>query len=178
MMAAMIALSFVLAYPIFMFLIYLLAKIIFTPLDKVAADQDKERRRVARVCARVARAKPGKHLCPGRALAAGVGAVEDTYAAVAIRIRRARPDVVVLVTKLPAHRGSHLFQHRFIDQETIRSIREMIASTLDQLDLIFDADCRREAREQNSTGPQYAPHLINHCLPMLFIGCKVKHRAA
>lgn len=42
-MAAMIVLSFVLAYPIFMFMIYLLAKVIFTPLDKLAADQEKER---------------------------------------------------------------------------------------------------------------------------------------
>lgn len=43
MMAAMIVLSFILAYPVFMFMIYLLAKVIFTPLDKLAADQEKER---------------------------------------------------------------------------------------------------------------------------------------
>lgn len=42
-MAAMILLSFVIAYPIFTVTIYLLAKIIFTPLDKLAADQEKER---------------------------------------------------------------------------------------------------------------------------------------
>jgi hypothetical protein len=43
MMAVMILLSFLLAYPIFMITIYLLAKIIFTPLDKLAAEQEKER---------------------------------------------------------------------------------------------------------------------------------------
>lgn len=42
-MAVMILLSFLLAYPIFMITIYLLAKIIFTPLDKLAAEQEKER---------------------------------------------------------------------------------------------------------------------------------------
>ena len=43
MMAAMIVLSFVLAYPLFMLMVYILAKIIFTPLDKIAAEQQKER---------------------------------------------------------------------------------------------------------------------------------------
>jgi hypothetical protein len=43
MMAAMILLSFILAYPVFMLMIYVLAKIIFTPLDKIAAEQERER---------------------------------------------------------------------------------------------------------------------------------------
>ena len=43
MMAAMVVLSFVIAYPLFMIMIYILARIIFSPLDKVSADQEKER---------------------------------------------------------------------------------------------------------------------------------------
>ena len=43
MKAAMIILSFVLAYPMFMLFVYVAAKMIFTPLDKAAAEQQKER---------------------------------------------------------------------------------------------------------------------------------------
>lgn len=43
MKAAMIVLSFVIAYPVFMLFVYVLAKIVFTPLDKAAAEQQKER---------------------------------------------------------------------------------------------------------------------------------------
>jgi hypothetical protein len=43
MKAAMIVLSFVIAYPIFMVSVYYLAKFIFTPLEKAAAEQAKER---------------------------------------------------------------------------------------------------------------------------------------
>ena len=43
MKAAMILLSFVIGYPVFMMFVYLVAKVIFTPLDKVAAEQEKER---------------------------------------------------------------------------------------------------------------------------------------
>ena len=48
--------------------------------------------------------KPGKTCAPGRALRAGVRAIEDPHAAISIRIRRARPDVVMLVAKLAARR--------------------------------------------------------------------------
>jgi H+/gluconate symporter-like permease len=43
MMAAMILLSIILAYPVFMLFMYFLAKVIFTPLDKAAAEHEKER---------------------------------------------------------------------------------------------------------------------------------------
>jgi hypothetical protein len=43
MKAAMILLSFVIGYPVFMMFVYLVAKVIFTPLDKIAAEQEKER---------------------------------------------------------------------------------------------------------------------------------------
>jgi hypothetical protein len=43
MKAMMIVLSFVIAYPVFMVFVYLVARIIFTPLDKAAAEQEKER---------------------------------------------------------------------------------------------------------------------------------------
>ena len=43
MMAVMVLLSFIIAYPLFMFFIYLLARVIFTPLDKIAEEQQKER---------------------------------------------------------------------------------------------------------------------------------------
>jgi hypothetical protein len=43
MKATMIVLSFVVAYPVFMMFVYFIAKIIFTPLDKAAAEQEKER---------------------------------------------------------------------------------------------------------------------------------------
>jgi hypothetical protein len=42
-MTGMLILSFVLSYPIFLALVYLSAKIVFTPLDKVAQEQEKER---------------------------------------------------------------------------------------------------------------------------------------
>jgi hypothetical protein len=43
MEAAMIVLSFIIGYPVFMIFVYLVAKVIFTPLDKIAAEQEKER---------------------------------------------------------------------------------------------------------------------------------------
>jgi hypothetical protein len=43
MQVAMVALSIFLAYPVFMLFVYFVAKIIFTPLDKIAAEQEKER---------------------------------------------------------------------------------------------------------------------------------------
>jgi hypothetical protein len=43
MKAAMIVLSFVIGYPVFMMFVYVVAKVIFTPLDKIAAEQERER---------------------------------------------------------------------------------------------------------------------------------------
>lgn len=42
-MELMIALAFVIGYPVFMIFSYGLAKLIFTPLDKLAQEQQKER---------------------------------------------------------------------------------------------------------------------------------------
>ena len=42
-MAIMIFLSFLIAYPIFMVLVYLTAKVIFSPLDSVAEEQQREK---------------------------------------------------------------------------------------------------------------------------------------
>jgi hypothetical protein len=42
-MVIMLVLSIVLAYPVFMLCIYLMAKVIFTPLEKQAEDQRRER---------------------------------------------------------------------------------------------------------------------------------------
>jgi hypothetical protein len=43
MKALMIVLSIALAYPVFMLFVYLVAKMIFTPLDRLAAEQQRER---------------------------------------------------------------------------------------------------------------------------------------
>jgi hypothetical protein len=43
-MIVAILLTFVLSYPIFMLCMYFAAKMIFTPLDKVAAEQERELR--------------------------------------------------------------------------------------------------------------------------------------
>ncbi len=42
-MAIMIFLSFLIAYPIFMVLVYLTAKVIFSPLDSVVEEQQREK---------------------------------------------------------------------------------------------------------------------------------------
>ena len=42
-MIGMIILSFVIGYPIFMFFAFYIAKMIFTPLDKIAQEQKRER---------------------------------------------------------------------------------------------------------------------------------------
>jgi hypothetical protein len=43
-MAAMIVLSFVIGYPVFLILAYVFMKLLFTPLDEVAAQQQNEKR--------------------------------------------------------------------------------------------------------------------------------------
>ena len=43
MMAIMIFLSFLIAYPIFMVLVYLTAKVIFSPLDSIVEEQQREK---------------------------------------------------------------------------------------------------------------------------------------
>jgi hypothetical protein len=50
-----ILLAFIISYPIFMICMYGVAKMIFTPLDKVAAEQEKELRMLLMKAKRVKR---------------------------------------------------------------------------------------------------------------------------
>ncbi len=43
MKIAMLILSFLIAYPVFMLFVYMVAKVIFSPLDKIAEEQERER---------------------------------------------------------------------------------------------------------------------------------------
>lgn len=56
-MALMTVLSFVIGYPVFMLFVYLVAKVIFTPLDKIAAEQEREKMQLLNKARRVRRSQ-------------------------------------------------------------------------------------------------------------------------
>jgi hypothetical protein len=56
-MALMTVLSFVIGYPLFMLFVYFVAKVIFTPLDKIAVEQEREKMQLLKKARRVRRSE-------------------------------------------------------------------------------------------------------------------------